>query len=99
MANIALQLQASYKEMLNKLNPFDFSERGVKLNAANLLVVTNLAKSRSEANRLIEQGAVSIDGEKISGNIAIVKNGSIIKVGKRRFAKVINTDTTDTTNR
>jgi len=91
MANIALQLQASYKEMLNKLNPFDFSERGVKLNAANLLVVTNLAKSRSEANRLIEQGAVSIDGEKISGNIAIVKSGSIIKVGKRRFAKVINT--------
>jgi len=92
MANIALQLQASYKEMLNKLNPFDFSERGVKLNAANLLVVTNLAKSRSEANRLIEQGAVSIDGEKISGNIATVKSGSIIKVGKRRFAKVINTD-------
>ena len=92
MLNIALELQASYKEMLKNLNPFDFSERGVKLNAANLLVVTNLAKSRSEANRLIEQGAVSIDGEKISGNVATVKSGSIIKVGKRRFAKVINTD-------
>ena len=92
MANIALQLQASYKEMLNKLNPFDFSERGVNLNAANLLVVTNLARSRSEANRLIEQGAVSIDGEKISGNVAIVKSGSIIKVGKRRWVRVIDTD-------
>jgi tyrosyl-tRNA synthetase len=92
MANIALQLQASYKEMLNKLNPFDFSEQGVKLNAANLLVVTNLAKSRSEATRLIKQGAVSIDGEKILSNIAMVKSGSIIRVGKRRFARVINTD-------
>ncbi|GAI83060.1 unnamed protein product, partial [marine sediment metagenome] len=48
--------------------------------------------SRSEANRLIAQGAVSIDGEKVSDNIAPVQSGSIIKVGKRRFAKVINTD-------
>jgi len=58
----------------------------------DILVKTHLAKSRSEANRLIEQGAVSIDGKKISSDIAPLKNGSIIKVGKRRFAKVINTD-------
>ncbi len=60
---------------------------------SRMIVETKQAKSRSEANRLIQQGAVSIDGEKISGNIAPVQNGSIIKVGKRRFAKVINTDT------
>jgi len=58
----------------------------------DILVETHLAKSRSEANRLIAQGAVSIDGKKISSNIAPIKSGSIIKVGKRRFAKVINTD-------
>ena len=58
----------------------------------DILVQTHLAKSRSEANRLIEQGAVSIDGEKVASNVAPVKSGSIIKVGKRRFAKVINTD-------
>jgi len=58
-----------------------------------MIVRTKLAKSRSEANRLIAQGAVSIDGKKISSNIATVKSGSIIKVGKRRWAKVINTDT------
>ena len=63
---------------------------GVNIN--RLLVAIGLAKSHSEAGRLIAQGAVSIDGEKISGNIANVKSGSIIKVGKRRFAKVINTD-------
>jgi len=57
-----------------------------------MLVKTGQAKSRSEANRLIRQGAVSIDGEKILSNIAQVNSGSIIKVGKRRFVKVINTD-------
>ena len=62
------------------------------IDISRLFVATGQAKSRSEANRLIAQGAVSIDGKKISSNIAPVKNGSIIKVGKRRFAKVINTD-------
>ncbi len=60
---------------------------------SKLLVVTGKVKSRSEANRLIEQGAVSIDGNKLTGPAAHIKIGSIIKIGKRRFAKVINTDT------
>jgi tyrosyl-tRNA synthetase len=58
----------------------------------SVLVTTELAKSRSEASRLIAQGAVSIDGKKVTSNVAPVQNGSIIKVGKRRFAKLINTD-------
>jgi len=57
-----------------------------------ILVKTKQAKSRSEASRLIAQGAVNIDGKKITSNIVPIKSGSIIKVGKRRFAKVINTD-------
>ncbi len=80
-----------------KETPEEIPEYRVTLTASmdlrNVLVATGQAKSRSEANRLIAQGAVSIDGEKISNNIASIKNGSIIKVGKRRFAKVINTDT------
>ena len=59
---------------------------------SKLLAVTGKVKSRSEANRLIEQGAVSIDGKKLTGPAASIKIGSIIKIGKRRFAKVINTD-------
>jgi len=77
--------------------PEEIKEYHVNLRASiglrDILVQTHLAKSRSEANRLIAQGAVSIDGKKISSNIATVKSGSIIKVGKRRWAKVINTDT------
>jgi tyrosyl-tRNA synthetase len=65
-----------------------------------LLCDIGLAKSRSEANRLISQGAVSVDGKKIDIDAdpdivkygVPIKNGSIIKVGKRRFVKVINTD-------
>ncbi|GAH15396.1 unnamed protein product, partial [marine sediment metagenome] len=37
-------------------------------------------------------GAVSIDGEKVTSNVAPVQSGSIIKVGKRRFARVIIED-------
>jgi tyrosyl-tRNA synthetase len=59
---------------------------------SKLLVVTCKVKSRSEANRLIKQGAVSIDGNKLTGTTAHIKIGSIIKIGKRRFARVINTD-------
>ncbi|MBN1862517.1 MAG: tyrosine--tRNA ligase [Dehalococcoidales bacterium] len=59
-----------------------------------IIVTTGMAKSRSEAGRLIAQGAVSIDGEKADNPMAQVTSGSIIKVGRRRFAKVINTDET-----
>jgi len=68
---------------------------------SQFLFEQNLVKSRSEANRLINQGALSVDGGKIDivedPNLAkygiVIKNGSILKVGKRRFLKVIiNTD-------
>ena len=85
-------LSAALKEISNKLKIFDLSKQGMKLDVPSLLVVMNLVKSRSDANRLIKQGAVSIDGKKIPSNIAIIKSGSIIQVGKRRFARVINTD-------
>jgi len=50
-----------------------------------------LAKSRSEARRLIDQGAVEINGKAVKEDISIEKvdGGSIIKVGKRRFVKVV----------
>ncbi len=73
------------------LSPEQMEFTGVDI--SKLLVVTRKVKSRSEANRLIEQGAISIDGKKLTSTTAHIKIGSIIKVGKRRFAKVINTDT------
>lgn len=56
-----------------------------------LLTVTQLASSKSEARRLIEQGGLSIDGEKISDpNSELPKKDLfVLKVGKRRFLKII----------
>ena len=65
------------------------------IDISRLLVETGLAESRSEANRLISQGGTVIADKVISSRIApvdIVQSGTVIKVGKRRFAKVINTD-------
>jgi len=70
----------------------------VNIDISRLLVAIGLAKSRSEANRLIAQGGTVIADEVVTSRMApaeMVKNGSIIKVGKRRFAKVVNTDTTN----
>ncbi|WP_177418568.1 tyrosine--tRNA ligase [endosymbiont of Lamellibrachia barhami] len=57
---------------------------------ANLLKEAGLVKSTSEAMRMIKQGAVRIDGERISDNSIRVEAGSvqIYQVGKRRFARV-----------
>jgi tyrosyl-tRNA synthetase len=56
-----------------------------------LMVDLEFAKSNGQARRLIKQGAVSIDGEKVTNaNLDLSpENEFILKVGKRRFAKVI----------
>ena len=49
------------------------------------------ATSRGEARRLLSQGAVSLDGQRITDLEATVPNDGVarvLKVGKRRFAKV-----------
>ena len=56
----------------------------------SLLSDAGLVKSRSEAKRLLAQGAIEIDGEKVSTDHVILKDGSIIKVGKRGFLKIVD---------
>lgn len=60
---------------------------------AHLLKSAGLVSSTSEALRLIDQGAVRIDGEKITTKNLVIseKKGIIIQAGKRRFARVILT--------
>ena len=71
--------------------PLSFSEGRPPIN--KLLAMHEVTSSTGESNRLIVQGAVTRDGEKIN-NIkdTSYEDGSIIKVGKRRFIKIINTD-------
>ena len=60
----------------------------------NILVLAGLTTSRGEARRLVEQGGVSIDGEKVTNvNLIISKSqlesGIKIKKGKKIFHRVI----------
>lgn len=59
-------------------------------NLAELLVQTNLAPSKKEAKRLIEQGGVKLNGEKVSntGMEVEVKAEVLLQVGKRKFLKI-----------
>jgi tyrosyl-tRNA synthetase len=52
------------------------------------LAKAGLVKSRAEAKRLLTQGGIEVDGAKITEDLEMsrIKQGSIIKVGKRRFA-------------
>lgn len=61
-----------------------------KIWIVQLLQLTNSVKSKNEAIRLISQGGVSIDNEKIKDSKIdiVLKNNSIIKVGKRKFIKI-----------
>ena len=58
--------------------------------ASKLLLQCGLVSSGGEGKRMIKQGGVSIDGEKVTeANVEIVpKDGMIIQVGKRKFAQL-----------
>lgn len=59
-------------------------------NGVDVLVTAKLTSSRSEAKRLITEGAVEIDGRKLINpqETVQVKNGSVVKVGKHRFIRL-----------
>ena len=82
----------------NKEIPDEVEERVLPSNhpkgwdLSHLLVTIGLADSKAEARRLIQQGGVSVDGEKQSAvsSATLWKPGmsALFKVGKRRFVRV-----------
>jgi tyrosyl-tRNA synthetase len=55
----------------------------------DIITRANIAKSKSDATRLLQQGALSIDGVKITSGKTAYQDGNIIKVGKHHFIKVV----------
>lgn len=82
----------------NKETPDEVDQKSLPSNGAqgwelsHLLVTVGMAESKAEARRLIQQGGVSIDGQKqsITSSVTLWKPGmsTLIKVGKRRFVRV-----------
>lgn len=66
------------------------SEGAANLAVGNLLKLAGLVESTSEAMRMIRQGAVKIDGEKVDDVKLIIPVGArhVYQVGKRKFARV-----------
>jgi tyrosyl-tRNA synthetase len=63
---------------------------GAGLRVANLLKEAGLAASTSEANRKIEEGAVKIDGARVTDRTLTLGAGAehVFQVGSRRFARL-----------
>ena len=86
--------QAFVERFQNKIIPADMEIQTVACvagcNLAQLLKQAGLTKSTSESIRLINQGAVKIDGEKMSDAALKLPLGEtyIIQVGKHRLAKL-----------
>ena len=91
--DLALQAEQHFDQVIvNKDNPDDMSEFSLKkdMKIIEVLHSSDLVSSKSEARRLLNQGAIRIEGEKVSDVDMILSKGTeyIIKVGKRRFLKV-----------
>lgn len=62
------------------------------LRISHLMVDAGMVSSKSEASRLIRQGAVEIDGDRVpkDRDMELSDSGSVVmRVGKRRFVRVI----------
>lgn len=81
------------RRFVQKEIPDEIEEKQIasgSYNLAELLAQTNLAASKKEAKRLIEQGGVKLNGEKVSNTGAEIelKEEILLQVGKRKFLKV-----------
>ena len=92
--NLAKKAEENFDKIFIKKDiPEDIIE--VKLDEDMLIVdvlaLYELVTSKSEARRLIDQGAVKINDQKCIDRDQIIKNDEslVIKVGKRRFLKII----------
>lgn len=76
------------KEIPDDIPEYKLEADGVKL--ANLMKDTKMVDSTSEAVRLIKQGAVTINGEKVTDKDLVINRNEdfVLKAGKRKFLKV-----------
>ncbi len=80
------------REEPEEVPSFNIPDPGDSIQLADLIVQASLAPSKSEARRLIQQGGVSINGEKVAKHIlpidAGLRKGFLLRVGKLKFARI-----------
>ena len=82
--------QFQKKNIPDDIEEISFAISGSSIPLANLLKDCGMTSSTSEAIRMIKQGAVRIDEEKITDTKHIISSGTsaVYQVGKRKFKKV-----------
>ncbi|HTN93324.1 MAG TPA: tyrosine--tRNA ligase [Gallionella sp.] len=68
----------------------DVAAPGGNIVVPQLLKQAGLVDGTSEAMRMIQQGAVKLDGERINDKAAVIKSGTVVvaQIGKRKFARI-----------
>jgi tyrosyl-tRNA synthetase len=79
------------KEIPDEIPLFEMTNCEKEISILDLITTVNFAPSKGEARRLVIQGGVTLDGEKIADITASVhlKPENVLKVGKRKFIKII----------
>lgn len=60
-----------------------------EIELADFLTRSNLATSKSEAKRLINQSAIELDGETVKNDKIQLKNNQVMRIGKKKFVRII----------
>ena len=77
----------SRKELPEDMQEYKLTQD--KTNIVDLIINSSLAESRNEARRLIKQGGVYLDTQRIDDENFCVESSGVLKVGKRRFLRII----------
>ncbi|MCA9393368.1 MAG: tyrosine--tRNA ligase [Candidatus Omnitrophica bacterium] len=92
-AGTAVRAQGEFEKIFSQRElPSDMPEYplapGGGQSVIDILVAANIVASKKEGRRLLDQGAISFDGNKLEGEDWVPEAG-VLKVGKRRFLKLL----------
>ncbi len=84
----------SKKEMPETMEKYNCGVEQIKL--VDLLVNSGLVGTKNEARRLIEQGGVKMDGERLSQDkLLTIKKECVLQAGKKKYMKVFHNSLSD----
>src|SRR3990167_6262344 len=86
----AKKAQEEFERVFQKgKSPEDILEIKVGDNISIVDFISTQVGSKSEAKRLLDQGAIEIDSISIKDAQSKLKNNSIVRIGKKKFVKVV----------
>ncbi len=92
--------EAAEQDFINRFRnnaiPDEIDEKAINAGAeglplANALKEAGLVASTSDGHRMVKQGAVKIDGERVDDSRTVLESGfsAVVQVGKRKFARIV----------